>query len=119
MSWKLNCQQKSLPILLFTMFKEQNLMNWFFLKIMIWPPFHFLKLALLKLSAGYFDHLTSLAENGFFANTIIKFRRIQWLAQVEAGLSPREVLRRSIVEFTAMDRQYDPDCPSPLPTDMT
>lgn len=39
----------------------------------------------------------------------------QWLAQVAQGLSPREVLRRSIVELTEIDRQYDPDCPSPLP----
>jgi len=43
----------------------------------------------------------------------------QWLAQVATGLSPREVLRRSIVALTAIDRQYDPDCPSPLPTEKT
>ncbi|MFK7743166.1 MAG: glutamate--cysteine ligase [Planctomycetota bacterium] len=41
----------------------------------------------------------------------------QWLAQVEGGLSPREVLRRSIVDLTEIDRQYDPECPSPLPGD--
>ncbi len=39
----------------------------------------------------------------------------QWLAQVEAGLTPREVLRRSMIELTTIDRQYDPDCPSPAP----
>ncbi len=39
----------------------------------------------------------------------------QWLAQVAAGLEPREVLRRAMVELTDIDRRYDPDCPSPLP----
>ena len=41
----------------------------------------------------------------------------RWLAQVTAGLEPREVLRRAIVELTEIDRRYDPDCPSPLPPD--
>lgn len=40
---------------------------------------------------------------------------MQWLAQVEAGVEPREVLRRAMVELTEIDRRYDPDCPSPLP----
>jgi len=39
----------------------------------------------------------------------------QWLAQVAEGLSPREVLRRSIVALADIDRQYDPDCPAPQP----
>ncbi|MFT4842358.1 MAG: putative glutamate--cysteine ligase [Planctomycetota bacterium] len=43
----------------------------------------------------------------------------QWLAQVATGLSPREVLRRSIVELTEIDRQYDPECPSPVAPDTT
>lgn len=43
----------------------------------------------------------------------------QWLRQVESGLTPREVLRRSMVELTAIDRQYDPDCPAPFPTTET
>ena len=36
----------------------------------------------------------------------------QWLAQVEAGLAPREVLQRAMVELTEIDRSYDPECPS-------
>lgn len=42
----------------------------------------------------------------------------QWLAQVEAGATPRDVIRRSMVELTQIDREYDPDCPSPLPPGM-
>lgn len=38
----------------------------------------------------------------------------QWLAQVAAGSSPREVIKRAMVELTEIDRRYDPDCPSPL-----
>ena len=41
----------------------------------------------------------------------------QWLAQVAAGHTPREVLQRAMVELTEIDRQYDPDCPSPIPGD--
>jgi len=36
----------------------------------------------------------------------------QWLAQVDAGASPRDVLRRAITEFAEVDRRYDPDCPA-------
>ena len=36
----------------------------------------------------------------------------QWLAQVDAGASPRDVLRRAITEFAEDDRRYDPDCPA-------
>ena len=43
----------------------------------------------------------------------------QWLSQVASGLTPREVLKRSIVALTAIDRQYDPACPSPLPNPKT
>ena len=43
----------------------------------------------------------------------------QWLSQVASGLTPREVLKRSIVALTAIDRQYDPACPSPLPDPKT
>ncbi len=39
----------------------------------------------------------------------------QWLRQVEAGATPREVISKSIAALTAIDREYDPDCPSPLP----
>ena len=39
----------------------------------------------------------------------------QWLAQVEAGMTPRQVLQRAMIELTEIDRRYDPDCPSPLP----
>ncbi|MCK5941924.1 MAG: glutamate--cysteine ligase [Planctomycetes bacterium] len=39
----------------------------------------------------------------------------QWLAQVEAGATPREVLQRAMVDLTEIDKRYDPDCPSPLP----
>jgi predicted glutamate--cysteine ligase len=59
---------------------------------------------------GFEDHLAPIAEildEGSLAQ--------QWLAQVATGLSPREVLRRSIVKLTDIDRQYDPECPSPLP----
>lgn len=43
----------------------------------------------------------------------------QWLAQVAAGKSPREVLQRAMVELTEIDRRYDPDCPSPMPPGCT
>jgi len=36
----------------------------------------------------------------------------QWLTQVAAGRTPREVLREAIVELTEIDRRYDPDCPA-------
>ena len=36
----------------------------------------------------------------------------QWMAQVNAGASPREVLRRAIADLTEIDRRYDPDCPA-------
>jgi len=36
----------------------------------------------------------------------------QWLAQVAAGKTPREVLKQAIVDLTEIDRRYDPDCPS-------
>lgn len=36
----------------------------------------------------------------------------QWMAQVESGLTPREVLQRAIVDLTEIDRRYDPECPS-------
>jgi len=38
----------------------------------------------------------------------------RWLALVDAGNTPRSVIRRSIVELTEIDRQYDPECPSPV-----
>ena len=38
----------------------------------------------------------------------------QWLGQVEAGATPRDVLRRAIVELAEVDRRYDPDCPAAL-----
>lgn len=63
---------------------------------------------------GFEERLTPIAEiltDGNLAQ--------QWLAQVAAGLSPREVLRRSIVDLTEIDRKYDPDCPSPLPPSKT
>ncbi len=37
----------------------------------------------------------------------------QWLEQVAAGGSPREVLQKAIVDLTEIDRRYDPECPSP------
>lgn len=63
---------------------------------------------------GFEERLAPIAEiltNGNLAQ--------QWLAQVAAGLSPREVLRRSIIDLTDIDRNYDPDCPSPLPPNKT
>ncbi|MGC6488785.1 MAG: glutamate--cysteine ligase [Planctomycetota bacterium] len=36
----------------------------------------------------------------------------QWLAQVAAGRTPREVLRQAIVDLTEIDRRYDPECPA-------
>ncbi len=42
----------------------------------------------------------------------------QWLARVAEGQTPREVIRRSMVDLTVIDREYDPDCPSPLPPGM-
>jgi len=36
----------------------------------------------------------------------------QWLRQIEAGRTPRDVLRDAIVELTEIDRAYDPECPS-------
>ena len=39
----------------------------------------------------------------------------QWLRQVENGATPREVIVQSIIDLTAIDREYDPACPSPLP----
>ena len=60
-------------------------------------------------SRGFGDVLapvTSILSDGNFAQ--------QWLAKVEAGASPRDVLRDAIVELTEVDQRYDPDCPSAL-----
>lgn len=43
----------------------------------------------------------------------------QWLRQVAAGMSPRQVLQRAMIELTEIDRRYDPDCTFLLPTDPT
>ena len=37
----------------------------------------------------------------------------RWLAQVDAGSTPAEVIQLAIRELTEIDRVYDPDCPSP------
>ena len=39
----------------------------------------------------------------------------QWLAQVAAGRTPRDVLRQAIVDLTEIDRRYDPECPASAP----
>ena len=39
----------------------------------------------------------------------------QWLTQVAAGRTPRDVLRKAIVDLTEIDRRYDPDCPAAVP----
>ena len=37
----------------------------------------------------------------------------KWLRQVSEGRTPAEVIRIAIQELAEIDRQYDPDCPSP------
>ncbi|MEM1246623.1 MAG: glutamate--cysteine ligase [Acidobacteriota bacterium] len=37
----------------------------------------------------------------------------RWLAQVEAGATPAEVIQQAIEDLTEIDQIYDPDCPSP------
>lgn len=57
---------------------------------------------------GFEDRLAPIAEilaEGNMAQ--------QWLAQVAAGATPREVVRRAIVALTEIDREYDPECPCP------
>lgn len=74
-----------------------------------------------------FQSCITTAEAHGFADRIAPIREIldqgnlaqQWLAQVATGMTPREVLKRSIVDLTAIDRQYDPACPSPLPNPKT
>lgn len=60
--------------------------------------------------ADRLDPIEDILRNGNLAQ--------QWLAQVAAGASPRDVIRRSMVDLTQIDREYDPDCPSPLPPGM-
>lgn len=74
------------------------------------------------IEACFSSCLTTAKAHGF-ADCLQPVREIltegnlaqQWLAQVAEGLSPQEVLRRSIVSLADIDRQFDPDCPSPLP----